>query len=193
MPQVLWNCLTGRSVARLFTRTLTIGALLCSASLSMAQSPGGFDEEFDDEEKPWQEIAVQLPAAPEAANLVQFYVGPTTTAVSSIDLKSLSIGADNVVRYTIVTKTSGGAVNTSYEGIRCETFEKKSYAFGRSDGGWSRSRQTKWKQIVDVGANRQDAALYKSYFCQGGMLAGNLEQITVRLRNNRPIDLSSDR
>ncbi len=193
MSQALRNRFTAAGFARLCARSLTVGALLCSASLSFAQQSGKFDEDFDDEEKPWLEIAVQLPPAPQAANLVAFYVGPTTTAVSSIDLKSLTVGSDNVVRYTIVTKTSGGAVNTSYEGIRCETAEKKSYAFGRSDGSWSRSRQNKWKQIADIGANRQDAALYKDYFCQGGMLSGNAEQISDRLRNKRPIDLSNNR
>ena len=109
-----------------------------------------------------------------------------------MDLKSLTVGSDNVVRYTIVTKTSGGAVNIAYEGIRCETFERKSYAFGRADGTWSRSRQNQWKRISDVGSNRQDAALYKEYFCQGAMLAGNVTQIITRLRTKRPIDLAND-
>lgn len=188
MPQRFWNTPASQRVAR----TLAAAVLFCTAGLSVAQQLGGFDEEFDDEEKPWQEIALQLPAAPLPENLAEFYVGPTTPSKSYVDLKSLSIGADNVVRYTIVTKTNGGAVNVTYEGIRCETFEKKQYAFGRSDGQWSRSRQDKWRRITDAGANRQDAALYKSYFCQGGMLFGDFKKIYSRLRDNRPIDPARD-
>jgi hypothetical protein len=192
MSQPLWRRLSSRGMTAFLARGLTVGALLCSASLSFAQQAGNFDAEFDDEEKPWQEITVQLPPTPQAADLAEFYVSPTATVKTAVDLKSLTVGSDNVVRYTIVTKTSGGATNIAYEGIRCETFEKKSYAFGHPDGSWSRSRQTKWKQIIDVGGNRIDAALYKNYFCQNGLLAGNAGKILDRLRNNRPLDLSKD-
>jgi len=177
----------------MFARMLTVTTLLCTASLSFAQQNSSFDEEYDDDTKPWQEIAVQLPAAPQPADLVEIYVGPTTTAKSFVDLHSLTVGSDNVVRYTLVTKTSGGAVNIAYEGMRCETAEKKSYAFGRDDGSWSRSRQNKWKQIADVGANRQDAALYKQYFCQGAMLAGSAKDIINRIRNKQILDLTNQR
>lgn len=166
--------------------------MLSAASASMAQQSNSFDEEFDDTEKPWQEIAVQLPSSPLPENLAEIYVGPATPSKSYVDLTSLTVGSDNVVRYTIVTKTNGGAVNTSYEGIRCETYEKKLYAFGRADGTWSRSRQDRWRRIADVGANRQDAALYKSYFCQNGTLAGDAKKIIARLRENRPIDPARD-
>ena len=164
--------------------------LLCTATASFAQQLGNFEEEFDDTEKPWQEIAVQLPAAPVAADLLEFYISPAATSISSIDPKSLTIASDNVVRFTMVTKTSGGAVNISYQGIRCETYEKKLYAFGQADGSWSRSRKDSWQRIADVGVNRQDAALYKSYFCQNALIAGNAERIINRFRNKRPLDLT---
>jgi len=188
MSQRFWNTLASRRLAR----TLTAGLLLCSATLSFAQQMSGFDEEFDDEEKPWQEIALHLPPNPLPENLVEFYVGPTTPSKSYVDLKSLTIGSDNVVRYTMVTKTNGGATNIVYAGIRCETYEVKWYAFGHADGKWSRSRQDKWTRIKDAGANRQDAALYKSYFCQNGMLAGDVKKTIARLRENRPLDPARD-
>jgi len=188
MPQRFCNTLVSRRLAR----CLAAGLLLCSASISFAQQLGSFDEEFDDEEKPWQEIAVQLPPNPLPENLAEFYVGPITPSKSYVDLKSLTVGSDNVVRYTMVTKTNGGATNISYSGIRCETYEIKLYAFGHADGKWSRSRQDKWTRIKDAGANRQDAALYKSYFCQGGMLFGDQKKILSRLRENRMIDPARD-
>jgi len=193
MHQGFWNSFASLRFTPRLARGLVVGALLCTTSLSFALP---FDDEDDDTEAPtkgWQEMAVQLPPAPQAADLIDFYVSPLATATSYIDIKSLTLGSDNALRYTLITKTSGGATNISYEGIRCETFEKRVYAFGRPDGTWSPSHQKAWKQIVDAGGNRQDAALYKAYFCEGGMVAGNLSAITNRLRRKQPLDLTGGR
>ena len=90
--------------------------LLSIASVSAAQA--NFEEDFDDGEKPWQEIAVQLPAPPVAANLVPFFVSATATQEFAIDAKSLTLGSDGVIRYSLVTTSTSGAKNISYEGIR---------------------------------------------------------------------------
>lgn len=82
----------------------------------------------------WQEFAVQLPPQPKAENLVVFYVGPTTTMKFAIDVNSLSTGTDGMVRYTLISTSSSGAENVNYEGIRCQTAERKLYAFGHQDG-----------------------------------------------------------
>ena len=157
----------------------------------------GYSENEDDvpfqDEKAWQEANVQLPPAPQEANLVEYFVSPLTTAKSFVDLNSLSIGSDKVVRFTLITKTSGGAVNTSYEGIRCESYEKKIYAFGRPDGSWTPARGAQWKQISDYGSNRQEAALYKDYFCENAILAGDLKTIVSRFRLKRPLTSTYDR
>ncbi len=162
-------------------------SLLAVCAGALAQS---FDEEFDDEEKPWQEIAVQLPPTPQQQNLAEFYLSPNATMKAYVDLNSVSIGTDKVVRYTVLTKTEGGAVNVMYEGMRCETWEKKTYAFGHPDGKWSRSRRDKWQPIRDIGANRIDAALFRDYFCDGKMIADNenLKSIVNRLKTQTRID-----
>ncbi|EJN02811.1 CNP1-like family protein [Herbaspirillum sp. YR522] len=170
-----------RRAALLFSLTLA-----CAGALAQTD----FDEEFDDQEKPWQEIALQLPPTPQEQNLAEFYLSPTATMKAFVDLKSVTVGTDNVVRYTVVTKTDGGATNVVYEGMRCETWEKKSYAFGRADGQWSRSRRDQWQPIRDVGANRIDAALLRDYLCEGKLVAdnGNVRSIIERLKNQRYID-----
>lgn len=162
-------------------------SLLAICAGALAQS---FDEEFDDEEKPWQEIAVQLPPTPQQQNLAEFYLSPNATMKAYVDLNSVSIGTDKVVRYTVLTKTEGGAVNVMYEGMRCETWEKKTYAFGHPDGKWSRSRRDKWQPIRDIGANRIDGALFRDYFCDGKMIADNenLKSIVNRLKTQTRID-----
>ncbi|WP_370454668.1 CNP1-like family protein [Herbaspirillum sp. SJZ099] len=171
----------------LLRRAVLACSLLAACAGALAQN---LDEDFDDEEKPWQEIAVQLPPTPQEQNLAEFYLSPNATMKAYVDLKSVSVGTDNVVRYTVVTKTEGGAVNVIYEGMRCETWEKKSYAFGHPDGKWSRSRRDKWQPIKDVGANRVDGALFRDYFCEGKMVAdnGKVKNIIERLKTQRYID-----
>lgn len=173
------------SVRAAIAKTLAALALLAAVvNLSHAQSRL-FDEDFDDDTKPWQEIAIQLPAPPVAANLLPFEVSATATQSFAIDAKSLTVGADGVIRYTLVTNSPAGARNVSYEGMRCSSFEKKAYAFGHPDGSWSRSRHDQWERIVRNAANRQHAILFKDYFCDGLTVAGGARQILDRLRYKR--------
>jgi hypothetical protein len=156
------------------------GLLVFAAAGALAQST--FEEDFDDREKSWKEIAVQLPAAPLDENLMPFDVGPTVTLASAIDAKSLSIGTDGVVRYTLVTKSAGGAKNVSYEGIRCQSKEKKLYAFGHADGSWGRSRRDGWEPLKSDSIGPQQVALASDYFCRDGTIAGSVPEILQRMR-----------
>ncbi|MGS0742479.1 CNP1-like family protein [Glaciimonas sp. GG7] len=173
-----------------FSKFVAVTALLFSAvtHVHAASDPGpGFDDDFDEEVKTWQELAVKLPPQPIAENLVSFYVSPTTTMTFAIDVNSISVGTDGVVRYTLIGTSSGGAENISYEGIRCQTAERKLYAFGHKDGNWSRARLSTWQRISESGGNRQHAALFKDFLCQDGTIAGKVTDIQKRVRNNRPI------
>jgi hypothetical protein len=166
--------------------------LLLSASASaIAQS--NFEEEFDDADKPWQEVAVQFPTAPATENLLPFPVPTSTTQSFAVDARSVNLGADGVIRYTLVATSENGARSISYEGIRCTSYERKLYAFGQPNGSWSRSRRDKWERITGVGANRQHAALAKDYFCQELTVAGTAEQMVERIRQNRPLSLQNFR
>lgn len=147
----------------------------------------GFEEDFDDKDKPWQEIAIQLPAAPAPENLRPFDVSATATQIFAVDDKSISVGTDGIVRYTMVSRSEGGAMNVTYEGIRCATYERKIYAFGRTDGAWSRARRDQWERIDGSAANRQHAALAKDYFCQQKTIAGRAEDMVRRLKSKQPL------
>lgn len=164
---------------------VAIAALL--GVIGAAQSQSRIDEDFDDEYKPWQEVAVQLPAAPRAADLLPFYVSATATQSFAIDAKSLSAGPDGVVRYTLVADSPGGAKNITYEGIRCSSFEKKIYAIGHPDGNWSRSRRNQWERIAQNAANRQHAVLAKEYFCENAAVAGTAQHMRERIRLQQPL------
>src|SRR5690348_12438531 len=89
------------------------------------------DYEFDNE-KPWVEIQAQLPPYPKPENLLQFDAGPASTNLHYVDAPSLTVGEDGVIRFSLVIKSPSGAMNVSYEGIRCQTAEKRTYAYGRN-------------------------------------------------------------
>ncbi|HEY0846993.1 MAG TPA: CNP1-like family protein [Noviherbaspirillum sp.] len=167
------------------TRALVAVALLANIAAAHAQSQ--FEEDFDDQDKPWQEIAVQLPPVPKTENLVNFYVSPTATQTFAIDTNSLTVGTDGVIRYTLIATSDAGAKSISYEGIRCATYERKLYAFGQPDGSWSRSRRDQWERIQTHAANRQHAALVKDYFCEEKTIAGKADDIIKRIRHHQTL------
>lgn len=140
----------------------------------------GFEEEF--ETKQWQEVAVQLPAAPKKENLFPFYVSAATEHKYFVDGESLSLGSDGVVRYTLVVQTSGGTSNVSYEGMRCQTRERRPYAFGRAGGEWSRARSSEWVKVRESDVNRHYAALFSEYFCPGGVMVYRRSDVINLLR-----------
>jgi len=125
-----------------------------------------FEIEFDEGKKAWKEIEAQIPPYPKAENLLRFETAPAGHQFF-IDAPSVSVGDDGVVRYTLFVKTAGGAVNVSFEGIRCETREQKYYAIGQRDGTWVRARDPAWKRIEIRQFNRHHQLLYSDFLCNG--------------------------
>lgn len=161
---------------RIFVPVFALFALLASIPCAAL----AFDE--DEESGPWQEKAVTLPALPEAANLHSFYVSPATSNKFFVDTASLSVDEDGVVRYVLVVETAGGARNTTYEGMRCDSGERRIYATGRRDGQWAKSRNDAWQKISNHPVNRQHAALFADHFCPGGVIARNRDTVLNSLR-----------
>ncbi len=145
---------------------------------------GGREENFDNK-KPWAEAEYQLPPVPDPKNLVPISVSNLTDNQFAVDVRSVTFGSDEVVRYTLVVSSSRGARNVSYEGMRCATGERRIYALGRSDGSWSKARSSQWQRITDSNLNRHHAALFKDYFCTpGGVVRDTDEARSVFPRGN---------
>jgi hypothetical protein len=85
-----------------------------------------------------------------------------------VDASTLNVGSDGVVRYALVVRTSGGAVNITYEGMRCSAREYRIYASGRKEGIWTEARRSDWRPIENKPVNRHHAALSREFFCPGG-------------------------
>jgi len=144
-----------------------LGLLLLGA-MPLAQA-SVFDDVFGNEDKNWVEVPPAIPAPPEDGDLIPFFVSSASSFRFAIDQKSLSIGTDGVVHYTLVATSKEGARNVSFEGIRCHTREYKVYAYGEGNGSFTERIDPTWKHIDEAVANRDRAALLKDYLCPNGV------------------------
>jgi len=138
-----------------------------------------------EEPEAWQEQQeVEPPTFPRQESLREFYVSAVATNTYMIDESTLAVGADQVVRYVLVVKTSGGATNISFEGIHCMELRWKHYATGRSDGTWMKSRaiRSEWRPIENKPVNRHHAALSRDYFCPAGSAISTADEGRNALR-----------
>ena len=137
----------------------------------------------DEAEKPeWVEESITPPDYPRDEDLI-----PVEMAASSnrffVDGKTLSLGADGVMRYTMVIRSSGGALNVTYEGLRCETRERKLYALGRKDGTWGAARSSKkWTAVTESGTRTYQSVLMKDFFCPQQVSVKTTEEAVSALR-----------
>ena len=149
---------------------MSLRVLVFSVLLLLVPLAGNAADEQEEDGVPrqWQGLDVQFPAPPAKDALIPLYVSAATDNRFYIDGSSLSVGADQVIRYVMVVETPGGARNVTYEGIRCESKSRRIYGSGRLDGTWSKARNSDWVRILDAYANRQHAALFLEYFCPYG-------------------------
>jgi hypothetical protein len=127
------------------------------------------------EGKPWEEQKLQLPPIPAAENLVRVQVDDAQGFTFFVDSASVSVGTDDVVRYTLVARSESGATNISFEGIKCKTRERKLYAIGRADNTWSPARNSQWTPISELPVNRVQAVLFGAYFCPARIIVRNTD------------------
>lgn len=127
-------------------------------------------------------VQIELPAFPKPERLVEFYVSAVTPNKFLIDAATLGVGADGIVRYTLVVRTSGGAENITFEGMNCKEGKWRLYATGRADGSWVRSRSSDWRFIENKPVNRHHAALSRDLFCPNGGTLLNADEGRTALR-----------
>jgi hypothetical protein len=135
----------------------------------------------------WVENKVDaLPPLPQEGDLLPFNVSQNTPLKFSIDSKSLAVGSDGVVRYTVVVTSPAGARNVNYEGIRCDTYEWRLYAgLNAEHDGWDRTVANNWRRIENGALNAYQSALYQDYFCANKMPTGSTKSIVNNVRLNR--------
>jgi len=165
--------------------------LIVAAALAASVTPAlaqwrEWDADFDADRKPWKELESRIPSYPKTEDLVAFDAGAASAHRFYVDTRSLSVGEDGVVRYTLVIKAAGGATNVTFEGIRCELREQKYYAVGRADGSWVRARKPQWRRIESQDLNRHHGALYREFLCSGKSPVGSVREVLQLLRSGTP-------
>ena len=155
--------------------------LLLCLPLAVHAEWGAFEHEYE-QDKPWAEVAAQLPAYPKAENLLPFTVSSATRHRYFIDAASISVGDDKVVRYTVVIEATGGAKNVSFEGLRCESGERRLYAYGQPDGSWTKARNAGWEDVKSRSLLSYHKALFETVFCPDGIRVKDSEEAVRNLR-----------
>ena len=107
-----------------------------------------------------------LPAFPEDDNLVRFDA-PVGGAQNRyfLDTASISLGADRVVRYTVVIMSRSGARNIIHEGIACDFREVKTYAYGNTKRAFTEFSNPTWKGLAYRGGKGYQGVLADRYVC----------------------------
>ena len=160
--------------------------IACAAALPQIADAAQLFNLFGDddaEKKEFIEGEVKLPAAPKAENLLPFEASAASSNRLFLDAQSITV-SDRLVRYTLVVRSQSGVDNVSYEGMRCETREQKTYAYGRRDGSWATPRASEWRPIPE--AQLHHRVLFRDYFCPTGGAVQSPKDVIGRLKYGVP-------
>lgn len=136
--------------------------------------------------EPWREAEVAPPVAFSTDQLQSFEVMQGSSLNYGIDPKTLSVGEDGVVRYVLVARSTSGALNVLYQGIRCQTGEAKTYGRWDNQSRWNTSRSDDWQQLSFKGPTRPAMMLARAGVCEGRTITGNPQKILNTLKKGRP-------
>jgi len=109
-------------------------------------STGQTDWEREQAGREFKEAEVALPAYPRRDALIEFQISNPGSFRYFVDPAAISIGKDEVVRYTLVVRSNSGVENVSFEGMRCAVGTYKVFAYG-NDGKWTPARQD-WRDTT---------------------------------------------
>ncbi len=172
-------------ILRFAAMATMLSGTLIFGNTARAQPSSSLNIDF--EEKPWEEQKQQLPDFPKESNLKQIDIGPITSFRFFVDTGSINVGTDGVVRFTLVARSAGGASNVSFEGLRCQTQERRLYATGRSEGTWVAARNTAWSKLERQHVNPAHTVLYEDFFCpQRHIVSGTSEAVDAVNNGGHP-------
>ena len=140
----------------------------------------------DDEPDTWTEAAVSLPTGLHTERLANFVLDQRSTMQLGIDRDSVSVDPDGVVRYVFVARSTSGAVNAVYEGLRCKTGEVKVYGrWDPSNSNWRAHASDGWERLEPRGATRRALQMAQAGICDGRAPQRSPRLIVDALQNGR--------
>ncbi len=121
---------------------------------------------LSEEEDKWKEAKIKFPPPPQDSDLVAL----DSEAIGGgyeyfIDPTSLSLGSDDVLRYSVVLQSNSGVRNIFYEGIRCATMEVKTYGYATQSGQFKPVADSPWKYLYSRGPFAYRVYLAQNYVC----------------------------
>ncbi len=147
------------------------------------------DKKYQFEEgEPWKEDNVKIPPYPDDGDLMELQLDdPNNRFTYYMDEESLTVSEeDYVVRYTLVIESKTGTRNIFYEGMRCNSLEYKTYAFGTGKGKFRPSRKPEWKSMLDSGYKKLRMDLMEFYLCDPRKLPRKKHEIVTRIKHPAP-------
>lgn len=136
------------------------------------------------------EIALpeQMPSASDSSGLFEFYVSPTTTNRFAVDLPSLAIDKNRIIRLMLVVTSSSGVRNVSYDAIDCAHRDYRLLAIGRPDGSWTPVRNSPWRFVIGEAQTNVPHTVLHEQLCAGGATVETTPE-KLRRRLQRPADM----
>lgn len=161
---LLWFVLVAIPLPVVAENTTPLGSIL-----------GDEDDEYEYDssgDKPWQERALSaIPPLPADDRLLQVRIDTLPRGFKLfLGEQSLSLGEqDQTLRFWVVVRSSSGAYNATFEGLRCDTREFKIYAYGRQHAkpNVRLAPQPAWRYIGMLPGDHFRRELADGYLCEG--------------------------
>jgi hypothetical protein len=131
----------------------------------------------------WKEADAPPPAALKLDGLIPIDQ-PGSSLRFGVEPGSVSVGRDGIVRYVVVAKSSTGAVNAIYEGIRCSTGEFRVYARYNPSGSWVLNKDPLWRSLHDPQPSSHTLTIARTGACIGDGTNRSAEQVVRDLRGS---------
>ena len=144
-----------------------VSVLLLGLSAALAGGSALAQYAGEEEVGPWKEAPVPPAPALSTRNLVTVEQPGYSTLKVGVDLDSVELAPDGVVRYVMLLQSSEGARSAYYQGIRCRTYEVKTYArydFSATPPGWQEVK-TEWSDLHDA-RSRHAKNLARNGICE---------------------------
>lgn len=121
----------------------------------------------------WKET--EAPAAPsfDKDRLIPIIMPKYVTLQFGVDPATLVIAPDTIVRYVVVASNAAGSISAMYEGLRCATWEVKTYARFGSNGQWSPVQNPQWQGLNDNHMSKHALALARQGICDSPSTTAN--------------------
>jgi hypothetical protein len=131
----------------------------------------------------WKEADAPPPAALKLDGLIPIDQ-PGSSLHFGVAPGSVTVGSDGIVRYVVVAKSSSGAVNAIYEGIRCSTGQFRVYARYNPSGSWVPNKDPLWRSIHDPQPSSHTLTIARTGACIGDGTNRSAEQVVRDLRGS---------